>query len=925
MHNFGTGPTYDLWIPLPATTIYIRNSTRLSLTYSYNPPTADTVGESALQCCTGRTDILIRLQRDAAHSQYTLELCDTTGGNCTSTTFPITTFGRSSWEGLSYGIVAGYQMAFLRWFSTVVPVGTTIPVAGVTGNLGDWEFEGNLNDSSGHGLNMSGGTVSYSTTPTYLPACNPGAQQTFRAGFTGRLDGTGSQPLDNGTALRYLWQQSTRQRLVWSSHTAAQPTIRGMVSGPVNLQLTVTDGSGQSSTCSVHDGAVATDDNGIVITENPNIDMLLGPMVMWGVNPWPWFDGRNKELADLQIANLDTNFPDYWDTPASGTVSVSPSQMCGGSAAGACLVGVGTRFTSTFSANSFLVVWWNGGANRRLNWVSSIIDDTHLIMTYAWDGGTTESGLKYSAPVSSDVYEIGFAQMSLPGNYYDNVEAYYALYYRSGIDTYLNAAHTLADRFWASPPMDQGYAWGTPSYQFSFAGRSQSLTGMVLRALELGSDSSTWNGLRRLWRNHLGYLGVSAYNAWGIWDQREVAYSLLYVAYCGLFDPDPAQRATCQAAISTSFAPAGHSGAVWQPARAADGSFPALVEFTAVDTTHSVTATHGSTTVTGNGTNWTAGQFSAGNPLLLYTGFPRVPDNNNSAFGGTFYVPTVNSATQLTLDKPFAGATGTYGWAQGVGWGNQPFMEGIQTVAFVFAGRALAVSDPANSALAYSYAAGLANWLKTYGYSDPAYGGVGGMYYLANFMICAYPYQTLACTEGYTASQARTDAAEAVRGMSMVYAQTRDQTLKDFIDKVYSEMYSKPGTSSQFPGDGQYVSDLNDGGVFMNGSQPANKWLGFFFGFDNGAAWPGYRVGGVQPGDYHRAYVAFNLARVPGATQVQVTTTMPDGTASKTVCSSSPCAVTVDRRQGDCLIQLQYASASGAILASAAYPVIQAR
>jgi hypothetical protein len=78
--------------------------------------------------------------------------------------------------------------------------------------------------------------------------------------------------------------------------------------------------------------------------------------------------------------------------------------------------------------------------------------------------------------------------------------------------------------------------------------------------------------------------------------------------------------------------------------------------------------------------------------------------------------------------------------------------------------------------------------------------------------------------------------------MGLVYAHTQDATLKTFIDTVYTQMYSKPGTSSSFPGDGSYISDLDDGQTFMSNAAIANKWVGFFFGFDNGAAWPAYRL-----------------------------------------------------------------------------------
>ena len=42
-------------------------------------------------------DLLIRVQRDVANSRYTIEVCGATGGNCTSGTAAITTFGPPSW------------------------------------------------------------------------------------------------------------------------------------------------------------------------------------------------------------------------------------------------------------------------------------------------------------------------------------------------------------------------------------------------------------------------------------------------------------------------------------------------------------------------------------------------------------------------------------------------------------------------------------------------------------------------------------------------------------------------------------------------------------------------------------------------------------------------------------------------------------
>ena len=135
--------------------------------------------------------MLVRVQRDVANLQWTIEVYDTTGGNYLSGTAAIAAFGPVSWAGKTINVSSGENVAFVRWFSSVVPLGTPIPIT-ATGDLGDWEFEGNLTDSSGHGLTMSGGTFSFVPTPTYPPACSAGKPQSFRAGHPGALDGTGS-------------------------------------------------------------------------------------------------------------------------------------------------------------------------------------------------------------------------------------------------------------------------------------------------------------------------------------------------------------------------------------------------------------------------------------------------------------------------------------------------------------------------------------------------------------------------------------------------------------------------------------------------------------------------------------------------------------------------------------------------------------
>ena len=189
IHNFGSDwPSYPAHLidlgPVELMRGQFTNWAQATTVQS--PSNGDVVynnGPLVTACCNAMSDVLVRVQRDVANDRYTLEICNASGGGCLSGTAQILSYGAQSWANWNMNVCAGGEVAFLRWFSGVVPIGTPIPVNGVVGNLGDWEFEGNLLDSSGHGLNFSGGAVSYSATPVYPPACNAGTQQTFRAGY----------------------------------------------------------------------------------------------------------------------------------------------------------------------------------------------------------------------------------------------------------------------------------------------------------------------------------------------------------------------------------------------------------------------------------------------------------------------------------------------------------------------------------------------------------------------------------------------------------------------------------------------------------------------------------------------------------------------------------------------------------------------
>ena len=79
--------------------------------------------------------------------------------------------------------------------------------------------------------------------------------------------------------------------------------------------------------------------------------------------------------------------------------------------------------------------------------------------------------------------------------------------------------------------------------------------------------------------------------------------------------------------------------------------------------------------------------------------------------------------------------------------------------------------------------------------------------------------------------------------------------------------------------------------------------------------WPAVRLGGVQHAQNQKVFIPFNLAGVPKADHVEMTVMQPSGVRMTVSCSSSPCPVTVDKRQGKHLVQINYLSASGSLVA----------
>jgi hypothetical protein len=483
-------------------------------------------------------------------------------------------------------------------------------------------------------------------------------------------------------------------------------------------------------------------------------------------------------------------------------------------------------------------------------------------MTATWPADIAAgSGLGYS-----DNSNYGtWAYNAAPANYYDNVAAFYALYYRSGIVDYLNAARKLADRFWECPEVDRGQSYVLdPNALTLWPWRSTSTMGLVLRALD--GRPEMWTGIEKIaWMANYD-LSPGSYPgnvSPELWDVREVSYELATLAYCAAYDVNATPRATCQSELSTLMAN-------FTARRFPDGSwrdFEGTYDLTtAVKLTNGSKAVDGSNSTNGCGathsTAWTSGEFALQGDIstpIWFWGSPISPTalpTSNTATGAdsTFYTPIWYSGTHLELDRAYAGPTGCYGWDIGypysVGYGAMPYMEGLLSEAFYFAGAALATSYPANSTVAYGYSVDAARWIMNRGYRS----STKSVYYMAGYVNCplgSIPETGNWCTEDWDAWTARVISAEAVGGIARAYAYSKDASLKSFADLLYNAMWAKPATcpvgSAVCSPDGYYMLAFDNGQVDVSGTPPtaaAPKWFGQMWGYPGLSAWPAYRLGG---------------------------------------------------------------------------------
>lgn len=281
------------------------------------------------------THILVRVQRNhsgGSTGTAECEIFNIDGTNRLAQTLTLTAIGTGLSNNSSIGSASFTgKLGFLRVSSTLVAVNSRPPTTADGGNVSEWKFDGNLNDSSGNSHTLTYSGAAYTNTPDLLVYAK---LQTYghpswsdwvsmRAGYTNQLDASGSYSMSDisSTPTSYFWQQLSGPNVVrWSSRSVSQPTISNVITGPYRFQVSATDAS-STSVATLDVGAVAYNSNGVVIPANPLVSQFFGPLIAFGQNPWAYQDERQLTMLGLQTTYQATANDFGWTTTGQGTIS----------------------------------------------------------------------------------------------------------------------------------------------------------------------------------------------------------------------------------------------------------------------------------------------------------------------------------------------------------------------------------------------------------------------------------------------------------------------------------------------------------------------------------------------------------------------------------------------------------------------------
>jgi hypothetical protein len=745
-----------------------------------------------------------------------------------------------------------YNIAWLKWHSTSLGLNGPRPSASDLADLGDWLFEDNGDTRSSNGLEMTLTDTTFVSTPDLDPIAvivtgNRASYSTWlslRAGYPNKLDGTGSFT-DEMEPLQFKWaHKSGPSTLNFDDDTLPQPTVTNVKFGTYTVSVQVTSALGRTDDTEFSFGAVIMDDNGVVIYESDHayLDGVYGPMIAFGKSVWPYMDNRHQAFANFYGNRMmNGDWKPTWKNLLSGTVAVDTNSNM--------ITGTGTNFASDFlcdpggEGDAIAIRYPDPAVTtgttpgyrfrfafpRTCTATTMVLGETEGQGT--WDGPNV-SGASYGKLSYSEFYRFCGGGDNV--NYYDNVLAHYALYYRSGFESYREYARFLADSFIEHPSNDYYRVFGPGANRYnSFAPRVRAAAGIMLRAMDGRPD--LWE---LIWNN---YINVEVIQKLSIdyrdrqffdRDPRENGYLMSAAGIFAQLYPNDLTNATGrkQAVIDVINASLEKQ---WLVTLREDGSQRNYyVDRLACNGGCTAQVTNGQTVVTA-----VEGTFL--DTLCTYRIWfvtSWLGDDQDTVS----YACTRDSDTQITLEEPYQGTTGSKQYTSELvnGPPTQPFMQGLLANGLWHAYKATGNEQLAEHIIK------TVNWIREIGWRASS----KGLYYVRSAVDCEPDPELLYfCVDTNDGDGATREYAAEVLGAfgrSILLDESQD-SVRYRGDQHVGALFGQPGyggpkTEDEFVGGALSLPEANGGGRL-------GKYYGFYFGFGFAATWPAARIGGQSP------------------------------------------------------------------------------
>jgi hypothetical protein len=322
---------------------------------------------------------------------------------------------------------------------------------------------------------------------------------------------------------------------------------------------------------------------------------------------------------------------------------------------------------------------------------------------------------------------------------------------------------------------------------------------------------------------------------------------------------------------------------------------------------------------------WVAGNWTTSNQMMVIaTGNDDLTNMQKN------WACTWVSSSQITLNRPWDGASSDSAHiyhpyiADVAGYGQQPFMLGIKSLGMNW----LATQTvPALSSYTQPYTTmtqEATSWIWNVGMDHQLFGTNYGRV----FQQCeptntaptgtSFQFRAPGCSYGANPATVFLSAeqnAETGAAHGMYYLSNPTAANKMLGDEFYGSLWgfcpwTTGGAYCSSVSAASNVNNSNLGDVYIH----EGKWTGFFTGMGMSHQWPAIRVGGLQPARQRRVPLTFRLGDVPSAASAYIRVTAPTGAQTNFACSSAPCSVTVDDRQGAHWYQVVYLSSTGTVL-----------